>query len=182
MTIEVWPLDGPAQMTDTYGDHWGDHLHASVDIFAGRGTPVLALAKGVVAHREDPRGGHTLTLRTPDGTRYYHAHLDSYEGPPRAVEAGDMVGFVGSSGNATGKSPHVHLEVHPPTGGTVDPFPLLAAVAPRGAARPRHRAPSTLAPRPPEGEPEPEPGGTTGPTVLGLVLLAWFASRARRRA
>jgi MYXO-CTERM domain-containing protein len=113
------------QFADAFGSHRG------TDIFAPVGSALLAVDDGDARAAVDPKGGNVVYLRADDGTVYYYAHLSSYAGQyPRRVSAGDELGGVGTSGNAQGKTPHVHFEVHPNGGDAVDPFPLLQNVSP----------------------------------------------------
>lgn len=123
-----------AGMAD-YNDDWWEarfgppfHLHQGTDIFAARGTPVRAPFNGVVRFEDAGLGGKAAYVTLPDGTYYYMAHLDSFAkkfSNGSAVKQGDVVGYVGDSGNAQGGSPHVHFEVHPRGGGAVNPKPML---------------------------------------------------------
>lgn len=128
-----FPVAGPAD----YRDDWWEarfgppfHLHEGTDIFAARGTPVRAPFAGVVRYEDGGLGGKGAYVTTPDGTYYYMAHLDSFSAKIRsgsAVKQGDVVGYVGDSGNAAGGSPHVHFEIHPRGGAAVNPKPILDA-------------------------------------------------------
>ncbi|MDQ3896899.1 MAG: M23 family metallopeptidase, partial [Actinomycetota bacterium] len=98
------------------------------DIFAARGTPVRAPFNGVVRFEDGGLGGKGAYVTVPDGTFYYMAHLDSFS--PKfangsAVKQGDVVGFVGDTGNAQGGATHVHFEIHPRGGAAVNPKPIL---------------------------------------------------------
>jgi murein DD-endopeptidase MepM/ murein hydrolase activator NlpD len=116
----------------------GEDRHAAVDILAPRGTPVLAVCDGTLERLStSSRGGRGLYLRARSGGLcYYYAHLDRYStglGPGLTVYRGQVLGYVGSSGNAPADAPHLHLAVlrteggQPCAGGTpVDPYPLLA--------------------------------------------------------
>ena len=76
-------------------------------------------------------GGIKLWLVGESGTSYYYAHLSAYAPGIRdgvVVEPGDLVGFVGDTGNAVGTPPHLHFEIHPSGGPAVDPYPLLSTV------------------------------------------------------
>jgi murein DD-endopeptidase MepM/ murein hydrolase activator NlpD len=125
-----------AGMAD-YSDDWWQprfgppfHLHEGTDIFAARGTPVRAPFAGVVRFDDGGLGGKGAYVTQPDGTYYYMAHLDGFAkklSNGSAVKQGDVVGYVGDSGNALGGSPHVHFEVHPRGGAAVNPKPLLDA-------------------------------------------------------
>ena len=123
-----------AGMAD-YSDDWWEprfgppfHLHQGTDIFAARGTPVRAPFAGVVRFDDGGLGGKGAYVTQPDGTYYYMAHLDGFakklsNGSP--VKQGEVVGYVGDSGNAVGGSPHVHFEIHPRGGAAVNPKPIL---------------------------------------------------------
>lgn len=121
-------MAGPARYVDDFGILKPDgRRHQGVDIHAAAGTPIVAVDDGVAHGGEDPRGGHVVNLTADDGTRYYYAH----EGDPISingrVNAGDILGVVGSSGNAQGTDPHCHFEMHPMGGAAIDPYPYLKA-------------------------------------------------------
>jgi murein DD-endopeptidase MepM/ murein hydrolase activator NlpD len=103
----------------------GRRDHHGVDIFAPRGTPVIASAKGTVrSTRWNKLGGRVVWLRDELGRSLYYAHLDSQvvrRGD--LVNAGDTVGFVGNSGNARTTPPHLHFGVY--QRGPSDPYPAL---------------------------------------------------------
>lgn len=114
-----FPVGGYA----TYSHDWwfprfgpGWRLHQGTDIFAARGTPVRAPATGVIRWGGGGLGGIAAYVVQGDGTYFYLAHLDRR--PPgqkdgQAVQVGDTVGYVGTSGNAEGGTPHLHFEYHP---------------------------------------------------------------------
>jgi hypothetical protein len=95
---------------------------------------VLAVDDGRIRADNDPKGGQVTYLRCANGATYYYAHLDQYVGTyPRAVRAGEVIGTVGTTGNAQGTTPHLHFEVHPKGDReTVNPFPLLQEVLKAG--------------------------------------------------
>lgn len=135
MPLRVFPVasQGSPHFTDDFGPvRAGKPPHQGIDIFASKGAPILAPDDGGFEPREDPLGGHAFYLHAADGT-YYGAHLDSYEGAARSVLAGDVLGYVGQSGNAAGTSPHLHFEWHPSGGVAVDPFRALSALKPQEA-------------------------------------------------
>ncbi len=136
----LFPIAGPYQvplidsfgfprMTGTPDEHW----HEGIDIFAPRGTPLVAAERGVVTRIGIGRlGGLKFWLVGESGSEWYYAHLDSFAPgltDGRVVEAGDLLGYVGNTGNAVGTPPHLHLQLHPDGGRPVNPYPLLAIVS-----------------------------------------------------
>jgi murein DD-endopeptidase MepM/ murein hydrolase activator NlpD len=131
-------------LADTYTDPraGGTRDHRAIDIVAPQGTPVLSASAGRVEKLFDSKdGGHTIYVRSADGKQsYYYAHLDRYVDGLRegqAVAQGDMIGFVGSTGDADPGAPHLHFAIHTMTptdtwyqGTPVDPYPYLAGKAP----------------------------------------------------
>jgi len=126
--LDVCPIDGTATFEDSWG--WarsGGRRHQGVDMIADNGAPIVAVRDGDARFKNSPLGGRAIWLTTDDGDRFYYAHLDSWEGESRTVEAGDVIGYVGSTGNAHG--PHLHFETLP-GGSHVNPYlhTLLACV------------------------------------------------------
>jgi peptidoglycan LD-endopeptidase LytH len=138
------PVSGikPSQLTDTFNQARGsERQHEALDIMAARGTPVLAAVDGKVEKLfTSKQGGLTIYEFDPAATyAYYYAHLDRYaaglvEGMP--LKRGDVIGYVGSTGNANPEAPHLHFaifelgpEKHWWQGTAINPYPLL--VAPR---------------------------------------------------
>lgn len=127
----VFPVLG----TYTYTNDWLapriGHLHQGIDIFAAKGTPVVAVQDGTVDTLSDyGLGGISLHVTNERGDYFYYAHLSGYvqglrEGQP--VRAGDIIGYVGNTGDAITTPPHLHFEVHPGGGPAVNPFPYLEA-------------------------------------------------------
>jgi murein DD-endopeptidase MepM/ murein hydrolase activator NlpD len=116
----VFPVYGPSSFTDTFGASRGDissGWHHGDDIFAPLGAPLLAVASGTVfSVGWNKIGGNRLWLRDGQGNLFYYAHLSAVS--PLAVNgskvnAGDVVGFVGNTGDAQGTPFHLHFEVHP---------------------------------------------------------------------
>lgn len=106
----------------------GRREHHGVDIFAPRGTPVLAAAAGTINRVEVTNlGGKVVWLRDPvRNANLYYAHLDSQAvRSGERVEIGDTLGFVGNTGNARTTPPHLHFGVYRRGEGPVDPFPFL---------------------------------------------------------
>jgi hypothetical protein len=113
-----FPVAGVATFTD---DWWFPrsalpfHLHQGTDIFADAGTPVRAPVDGVLKHGSGGLGGLSVYVTQPDGSYVYMAHLSAFvpeQVDGMQVKVGDIVGFVGSTGDAAGGAPHVHLEMH----------------------------------------------------------------------
>ena len=121
------PVQGPHHFEEGWGQpRAGGRRHLGVDIFAARGTPVVANVGGTTSHGTGAVAGNAYYLRGDDGTTYYGAHLDTVA-PPGRVERGGVLGTVGSTGNAKGTTPHLHFEIKPGGGPSVDPFPTLDA-------------------------------------------------------
>lgn len=121
------------QVADTFGAPRGsDRLHQGLDIFAARGTPVRSATYGlVVSVREGGLGGRQAWVLGPAGERHYYAHLEAWASGlahGQVVRAGDLLGFVGDSGNARGTPPHLHYGIYGAQG-AYDPLPLLRAGA-----------------------------------------------------
>ena len=100
------------------------HIHQGNDIMAPTGTPIIAPFDGEAVASQNYLGGTSVKVYGAGGY-VYNAHLSAY-GKLGAVHAGDVIGYVGSTGNAT--APHDHFEWHPADGAAVDPFLFLAAV------------------------------------------------------
>lgn len=171
MPLRVFPVAPEAKpvFSDDFGaPRSGGRTHEGCDIFAPLGSPLLAVDDGKVTREQDQLGGNVVVLQADDGVRYSYAHLSAFPAGPGLqldrVRAGDVVGFVGDTGNAKGGPPHLHLEVHPDgrrgRGTAVNPFPLLVDVAPPGAAPRRRGGPFPLGP-------------------LLLLALVWYSQRRR---
>ena len=122
------PVQGGATFTNDYGfPRSGGRRHQGNDLFASRGTPVVASVAGTYRRASSGLGGITYYLQGEDGNTYYGAHMSGY-GPvgPGRVPQGAVLGFVGNSGNARGTSPHLHFEIRPGGGGPVNPFPTVS--------------------------------------------------------
>jgi len=131
MPLRIFPVAAPTTFTNDFAaPRSGGRTHEGNDLFAGEGAPLVAVDDGEVRFGTDPLGGNVANLRAPDGTRYYYAHLSAYSGVNRTVRAGEVIGYMGHTGNAANTPTHLHFEVHPSGGPAVNPYPLLAA-APR---------------------------------------------------
>jgi murein DD-endopeptidase MepM/ murein hydrolase activator NlpD len=105
----------------------GARRHTGVDIFADRGTPVVAVAAGRAVPSQDELGGNTVWLNTP-GVSYYYAHLERPAARQvRRVQKGEVLGYVGTTGNAASMAPHLHFGIYRWGHDPIDPLPLLSA-------------------------------------------------------
>jgi murein DD-endopeptidase MepM/ murein hydrolase activator NlpD len=126
------PVDGPVWFENDFGAPWGEGVtHRGIDLFAARGTPVVAPVAGVVERHPNPLGGEAFTLSGDDGVWYYGAHLESY-GAEGRVTAGTVVGYIGNSGDARDTDPHLHFESHPEGNDAVNPYPTLVGACQKG--------------------------------------------------
>ena len=105
----------------------GARDHEGIDIFAPRGTPVLAGADGIARVSENRLGGHVVFVRDPTrGQSLYYAHLDRQAvADGQSVRLGDTVGFVGNSGNARTTAPHLHFGIYRRGEGAIDPLAFV---------------------------------------------------------
>jgi murein DD-endopeptidase MepM/ murein hydrolase activator NlpD len=130
------PVNGFVVFTDDFGVDRPGGQHPGVDMPALPETPVVAVVGGMMTHDVGGDGGNGAWLIGIDGVGYYYAHFSRYEGDSRLVSAGDVIGYVGATGNATG--PHLHFEMHP--GGwqapPVDPYPMLLALCVKETSKP----------------------------------------------
>lgn len=134
------PVQGitSSQLQDTFTDARSEgRVHDAIDILAAAGTPVLAVADGAVEKLFDSkRGGLTIYQFEPGGKYcYYYAHLQRYAdglAEKQVIKRGQLIGYVGSTGNADPAAPHLHFEIHrlgPEKqwwkGEALNPYPIL---------------------------------------------------------
>jgi murein DD-endopeptidase MepM/ murein hydrolase activator NlpD len=131
----VFPVANPHAFGDTFGDPRMpgtelEHPHMGADIGAAEGTELYACERGVIMFlTSGGLGGTGIFLKGESGTVYYYAHLSRYAdelAAGKVVKAGELVGYVGSTGNAS-TGPHLHFEVHPNGGEPINPYPILVA-------------------------------------------------------
>ena len=127
-----------SELRDSFTERRGGHRHEAIDILEPRGTPVVAVDDGFVRKIfESVPGGHTVyQFNRSETLCYYYAHLDRYAPGLRegqALHRGDVIGYVGTSGNAPPNTPHLHFAVSRLgrdrrwwEGVPIDPYPLLS--------------------------------------------------------
>jgi len=133
-SIDVFPVQGRCGYADTWhAPRSGGRVHLGVDIIAARGNLVYAAAEGTITKvyydRPGSLSGNGVRLTTDDGTYFFYAHFDTIaEGisPGVRVQAGQVVGTIGATGNTS--TPHLHFEIHPGGGTAVNPYPIVKAV------------------------------------------------------
>jgi LysM repeat protein len=121
-----WACPVPA---GSFSNSWGyvksdGRTHEGIDIHASRGSAIVAPVAGHLHQETGEIGGLQVTLYGDDGYRYFGSHMESF-GASGDVAAGEVIGTVGSSGNAAGTSPHLHFEVHTGDGPSANPYPVL---------------------------------------------------------
>ena len=116
-------------LTDTWGGARSEgRSHEGIDIFAPRGMPIKATTAGVISKvGQNNLGGRVVVIVGPGGAGHYYAHMEDYADISTNdwVNAGDVIGYVGNSGNAKGTPPHVHYGIYI-NGRAVNPYPLLS--------------------------------------------------------
>ncbi len=132
ITIDVFPMQGPCSFSDTWGaPRSGGRTHQGTDIIGAEGLELYAAADGTITkiYENYALAGNGVRLTMDDGTYFFYAHMtevaDGLEVGSQ-VEAGDVVGYNGSTGNAG--TAHLHFEVHPGGGAAINPYPLLVAI------------------------------------------------------
>ncbi len=129
----VFPVDGPHSFTDSWGaPRSGGRTHTGTDILAAKGTPLVACVSGTISRTnttDSGLGGITVWLRGNNGTSYYYAHMSGIASGIHSgvsVSAGQLLGWVGCTGNANGCY-HLHFAMYPGGGGAANPYATLRA-------------------------------------------------------
>ena len=127
------PVVGPVSFSDDWGDpRSGGRTHEGTDLIAPYGAPLVAIENGVIDQASDVDeglGGITIWLRGDSGNRYFYAHNSvnaAHVGDRVAV--GQVIGYIGDTGNARNSVPHLHFEIHPGGGEAVNPYPTVASI------------------------------------------------------
>jgi peptidoglycan hydrolase-like protein with peptidoglycan-binding domain len=143
VSLDVFPVQGKCW----YGDTWlaprsGGRLHQGVDIIGARGNLLYAVVSGTISkiYVDSPGGlaGNGLRIAQDNGTYFTYLHMDTLaEGITvgAKVSAGQVIGTLGSTGNAA--TPHLHFEVHPRGGAAVNPYPLVKPIDACNVTAPR---------------------------------------------
>jgi Peptidase family M23 len=168
----VFPVYGPSSYSDSWGAYRGTistHFHIGVDIIGARLQPLIAAVDGTITHFviDHPTAGWGLVITDREGWeyRYYHVNNDapgtddgsnpaSWRFAPGlsfgdSVQAGQLIGYMGDSGDSETSVPHVHFEIHRPDGDAVNPYPSVRGSEMRTRCSPPSvlgRAPTDLVP------------------------------------
>jgi murein DD-endopeptidase MepM/ murein hydrolase activator NlpD len=138
LTVPVSGL-GRDVLVGSFDERRGTHKHEAIDILAPRHTPVVAVEDGTIARLFFSEAGGTTVYQFDPGVRYvyYYAHLERYAGglaEKSPVVRGQVLGYVGTSGNAPKDTPHLHFAIFKLTddkrwweGSPIDPLPVLAS-------------------------------------------------------
>ena len=124
------PIAGPIGFSNDWGQpRSGGRSHKGNDLFSPRGTPNVAVVSGSVFFQSEGTGGLSAYV-TGGGNTYYYTHLNSTVGGSRNVSRGEVIGYTGSSGNASGSATHTHFEIRQggPNGTRVNPYATLRSV------------------------------------------------------
>ncbi len=125
----ICPVKGSVSFINDWGfPRSGGRTHKGTDMFAARGTPLVAVLDGTVSFGSGSLGGKTVHLRAANGLRFYYAHLDAWAAgvsSGQRVSKGTVIGYVGDTGNARGGSPHLHFGIT--TNQSVNPYPTVKA-------------------------------------------------------
>ena len=120
------PVRGRVDFADSWGaPRPGGRRHAGTDLFAKRGTPVVANVNGSLRQSRGSLAGLGYSLAGDDGHSYYGAHLHSLAARSGRISRGQLIGTVGSTGNARGTTPHLHFELKQWGRRAVNPYHTL---------------------------------------------------------
>lgn len=135
VNLEYLPVPRTCAIRSSFGaPRSGGRSHQGLDMMYPLGTPIYAERSGTISkinlNYAGSLAGNAVYLTLADGTYFFHAHLDHFATGLTVgmqVPAGALIGYVGSTGNASG--PHLHLEIHPRGGAAVDPYPIVKAAS-----------------------------------------------------
>jgi murein DD-endopeptidase MepM/ murein hydrolase activator NlpD len=125
------PVAGPSAFTDTWGAprSGGTRTHKGVDMMGARGTPLVAVGNGYITTSYGVLGGNIVWLHADHGVSYFYAHLDGYPGSlvsGQRVARGDVIGYMGDTGNPAPGAYHLHFGIYPGGASAVNPYPTVA--------------------------------------------------------
>ncbi len=124
--ISTCPVAGPVSFVDSFGWPRPGHSHQGIDMIAAYGTPIVAVHSGNAVQTSNSLGGLAVNVYHDWSSDFtYYAHLSSY-GSSGHVAAGQVIGYVGATGNAGVN--HLHFEYHPGGGSAINPYSALVAV------------------------------------------------------
>ncbi|MBU3689912.1 MAG: hypothetical protein B7C54_06935 [Acidimicrobiales bacterium mtb01] len=123
----ICPVVGFTAVADNFGVPRGQgRTHDGIDMFGTAGLPVVAVVSGRLSLRPGVLGGLVARLVGDDDTSYFYGHLQAFEGVSREVAQGEVIGYLGATGNADGV-PHLHFEIRPNRGRPIDPYSSVRA-------------------------------------------------------
>ena len=132
--LKAFPVLGDYRYFDDFGAARHQGSHEGNDIVAKMGTPLVACVDGTISRltrQETGLGGIYIWIEDAQGNDYYYAHMQTIAPELEAgsrVTAGQVVGTMGMTGDARGTIPHLHFEIRPKGGGSINPFNELRAV------------------------------------------------------
>ena len=131
-TEPVFPVAAPTHFSDDWlQPRPGGRVHEGIDLMANMQSPIVAVVTGTILRPGNtPVSGNRLWVRGTNGDEYFYCHLDHFAAITHdgaSVKAGEVVGYVGMTGDAQGTVPHLHFEIHPGGGGPIRPYPLVSS-------------------------------------------------------
>ena len=124
------PVAGPSAFADTWGaPRSGGRTHKGVDMMGARGTPLVAVGDGYITTSYGVLGGNIVWLHADHGVSYFYAHLDGYPAglvSGQRVARGDVIGYMGDTGNPAPGAYHLHFGLYPGGSSAVNPYPTVA--------------------------------------------------------
>lgn len=130
----ICPVGGPSWFLNTWGaPRSGGRTHKGVDMMGPRGTPLVAVSSGIVRKSYGSLGGNIVWLYADHGVNYFYAHLDSYPSglvDGQWVSKGQLVGYMGDTGNPRPGANHLHFGIYPGGITAVNPYPTVERVCP----------------------------------------------------
>jgi murein DD-endopeptidase MepM/ murein hydrolase activator NlpD len=130
----ICPVAGPSYFLNTWGaPRSGGRTHKGVDMMGSRGTPLVAVGSGIVRKSYGSLGGYIVWLYADHGVNYFYAHLDSYPSglvDGQWVQRGQVIGYMGDTGNPAPGAYHLHFGIYPGGFTAVNPYPTVRAACP----------------------------------------------------